>query len=126
MAFSDPQNLRALTSIVDGAIMATLPRTTSAQDLGQFKNPDQTQSLSVSHQYAKRIRRVVRLDAKAIVTDPLLAGVSTLQSMSVYLVVDSPQSGFDRDDQKSYVEALTQWLAGDNFGNTFKFLGGES
>lgn len=126
MSFSDPQDLKVVTSTVRGASSFTLPRTSSAADFGQFKSSDGYTSFTISHQYAKRYRRVARLDVKAIVADPLLVGVNSLQSMSVYLVVDSPQSGFTQAVQKQYVDNLCDWLTNNSYANTVKLLGGES
>ena len=126
MAFTDPQDLKNITASTVGASTLVLPRTSSSTDFGQFRSADGAKTFTISHQYGKRYRRVVRLDVKATVPDPLVTGVSTVQSMSVYTVVDIPPVGFSQADQKGYVDNLCAFLVGTAYGNTVKFLGGES
>jgi hypothetical protein len=100
MAFSDPQDLKNLTAPTISASTLVLPRTSSATDFGQYKSADGMTAFTISHQYGKRYRRSARYDIRATVPDPLVTGISTVQSMSVYLVVDVPPVGFSQTTQK--------------------------
>jgi hypothetical protein len=126
MAFSDPQDLKNLTAPTISASTLVLPRTSSATDFGQYKSADGMTAFTISHQYGKRYRRSARYDIRATVPDPLVTGISTVQSMSVYLVVDVPPVGFSQTTQKGYVDNLCAWLTATSYNNTVKFLGGES
>lgn len=125
MAFSDPQTLAKTTASTTGAVVFSTPRTGMSDGAAKYTTADGNLTLGISHQIGKRIRRVVRVDYKAIVADPLLTGVNAEQSMSVYLVVDVPKQGFTQTTQKDFVDHLTTWLITSNYANTVKFLGGE-
>jgi hypothetical protein len=125
MAFPDPQTLAKTTASTVGATVYTTPRTGMSDSAAKYSTADGNLTLSISHQIGKRVRRVVRLDYKAILADPLLTGVNAEQSMSVYIVVDAPKQGFTQTTQKDFVDHLTTWLSSSSYANTFKFLGGE-
>lgn len=120
MALADPQSVTISGSAV------SLPRTSQGTDSGQFKANDQNTVLSVSHTNGKRNRHLVRLDTKKIAADPLMAGVNVISSMSAYLVVDTPLSGYSTADQKAVVDALVAYLAAGSGSVVTKILGGES
>lgn len=122
MAFADPQSVTIAT------VANPLPRIGSGQNTGTFSKADGTVKLSVSHQYGKRTRRQARLDFSKIAPDPLISSTNIKYSMSAYVVVDVPVTGFTIDEQKTIVDALSAWLAtGAGAANiTTKLLGGEN
>lgn len=124
--FNDPALLKVVTASTIGTTAFTLPRTSASLNYGQFAANDGNTKFTIQHSYGKRVRRVVRLDIKAIVADPLLTGVNAEQSMSTYLVTDIPRTGFSVAAQKGYVDNLVSWLVDSSYANTLKFLGGES
>lgn len=118
--FSDPQ------SVTINAVANSLPRTSSGVNQGAFTKDDATVKLSISHTYAKRTRRMARLDFSKIAADPLISAQNIKYSMSAYLVVDVPVTGFTVAEAKQIVDALTLWLTTSTGANTTKLLGGES
>lgn len=123
---SEPQTTKTLSASTAGSAVATLPRTSFGTNAGVFATADGTTKLSVSHQYGKRTRRSVRLDFSSIVADPLVSGLSTLQTASVYVVIDHPPAVFSQGTLKGYVENLATWIVEGSFANTLKWLGGEA
>lgn len=120
--YSDPQSLT-----ISGTATA-LPRTSSGVNSGVFTAPDGAVQLDIRHQYGKRSRRTVRIDAQKVIPDPLLTTVNKPVSMSVYIVVDAPLSGYTPAEQKALVDALAAWLAAGTgaANNTLRLVGGES
>ncbi len=120
MAFADPQ------SVTINAVANSLPRTSSGANTGIFTKDDGTVKLSVSSVYKSRTRRLIRLDHSKIAADPLLAGINVKASMSVYLVVDVPQTGYSITEQKQIVDALTGYLTASSGARATQLLGGEN
>jgi hypothetical protein len=119
MAFSDPQTVTIAT------VANALPRTSSGVNAGAFTKDDGNVKLSVAHTAGKRWRRTVRLDHSKIAPDPLISAQNNKFSMSAYLVVDAPITGYTVAEQKQIVDALAKWLADTSGANTTKLLGGE-
>lgn len=117
---ADPQ------SVTINAVANSLPRTTSAADLGIFNNADGTIELKITHQTSKRKRKTIRLDVKKTAPDPLISAQNIVYSMSAYLVVDVPPTGYTVAEQKLQVDGLTAWLTASSGANLLKVLGGES
>lgn len=120
MSFADPQ------SVTINAVAQTLPRTSSGLNAGVFTKDDGTVKLSVSHQYAKRTRRTVRLDFSKIAADPLISAQNIRYSMSAYLVVDLPVTGFTVAEAKQIVDALSAYLTASSGARVTQLLGGEN
>lgn len=120
MAFSDPQ------TITINSIANTLPRTSSGVNSGIFTKDDGNVKLTASHAYGKRTRRTVRIDHSKIAPDPLISSTNIKYSMSAYLVVDVPVTGYSIAEQKQIVDALTAWLTITSGSNATKLLGGEN
>lgn len=120
MAFTDPQ------SVTINAIANSLPRISSGVNLGVFQKDDGNVKLSVSHTYAKRTRRVVRLDFAKIAADPLIAAQSIKYSMSAYVVVDLPVTGFTVAEAKQVIDGLTLYLTASTGARVTQLLGGEN
>lgn len=120
MAFSDPQ------TITINAVANALPRTSSGASSGVFTKDDGTVKLSVSSAYGKRNRRTARIDYSKIAPDPLISSTSIRHSMSAYIVIDAPVTGFTIAEQKQIVDGLSAWLAASSGVNATKLLGGEN
>jgi len=120
MAFSDPQTVTIAT------VAQTLPRTSSGVDAGSFTKDDGTVKLSVSHQYGKRIRRTVRLEHSKIAPDPLISSTNIKHSMTAYLVVDVPVTGYSVAEAKQIVDGLTAYLTASSGARATQLLGGEN
>jgi len=116
----DPQ------SITINAVANSLPRTSSGVNQGVFTKDDTTVKLSISHTYAKRTRRMVRVDFSKIAADPLISSQNIKYSMSAYLVVDLPTTGFTVAEAKLVTDGFMTWLTASSGANMTKVLGGES
>jgi len=120
MAFADPQTVTIAT------VANSLPRTGQGVSSGTFTKDDQTVQLLVSHAVNKRARRTVRLNHSKIAPDPLISAQNIRYSMSAYLVVDVPPTGYSVAEQKQIVDALVAYLTASSGSATTKLLGGES
>jgi len=120
MAFADPQ------SVTINTVANSLPRTSSGVNSGAFTKDDGNVRLSVSHAYGKRTRRTIRLDHSKIAPDPLISSTSVKYSMSTYIVVDAPITGYTVAEQKQIVDALIAYLSASSGSATTKLLGGEN
>lgn len=120
MAFADPQ------SVTINAVANSLPRTSSGTNSGVFTKDDGLVKLTVSHQLGKRNRSMVRVDHSKIAADPLLAGVNVKASMAVYLVVDSPETGYTLAETKQVVDGLVAYLTASTGARVTQLLGRES
>jgi len=120
MALADPQ------IVTINAVATNLPRTGMGPSSGTFTSADGLVELAVSHQKGKRVRRVVRLDHSKVAADPLLAGVNVKASMSAYLVIDTPTTGYSTAEAKQIVDALTSYLTSSSGARVSQVLGNES
>jgi len=120
MAFADPQ------SVTINAVANSLPRVASGVGTGGFSDSTGNTKLSVSHTYGKRTRRQARLDFSKIAVDPLISAQNIKYSMSAYVVVDTPTTGFTLAEAKYIVDALTKWMNDSSGANITKLLGGEN
>lgn len=118
--FADPQ------SITINAVANSLPATSRGTNSSTYTKDDGNVKLSVTHNYGKRTRRSVRVDFSKIAADPLISSQNIKYSMSAYLVVDLPITGFTNTEAKYIVDSLTKWLTDTSGANTLKVLGGES
>jgi hypothetical protein len=119
VAFADPQ------SVTINAVANSLPRISSGVNTGAFQKDDTTVALSVSHQYGKRTRRQLRLDHSKIAAD-VFTSDNVKYSMSAYLVVDVPETGYTVAEQKQIVDALTAYLTASSGAKVTQLLGGEN
>lgn len=119
MAFADPQ------SVTINSVAQTLPRISSGVNSGTFRKDDATVTLSVNHTYGKRNRRQIRLDHKKVGPD-VFTSDNTEYSMSAYLVIDAPSTGYTVAEQKQIVDALTAYLTASTGARVTQLLGGEN
>lgn len=117
---SDPQTLTI------NAVANTLARNPAGDNVGKFAKDDQTVKLQISHAYGTRTRRQIRVDFSKIAADPLISAQNIKYSMSAYLVIDTPVTGFTVAEAKQIVDALSAWLTASSGANITKVLGGES
>lgn len=123
MAYADPQ----LVTI--NAIVNTLPRIVSGKNGGQassYSKDDGLVTLDISHQSAKRTRRTIRLNHSKIAADPLISAQNIKYSMSAYLVVDLPVTGYTVAEAKQIVDGLTLYLTATSGARVTQLLGGEN
>lgn len=115
--FTEPQ------TVTVNATPSSMARTSFSPE-GVFSNATDGNKLRISHSVGKRVRHTVRLDNNKIATDPLLDGRSVPASLSVYLVIDHPNSGYTSAEVAYFAAGLTDWL--DTAGNLSKVINGES
>lgn len=119
MALSDPQ------SVTIGANTRTLPRTSTNASSSVYTDVDNGVEFIASTQTGKRKRTSIRVNLDKIAADPITA-VNREIGASVYLVIDSPLTGFTRTELKDMVLGLTTWSTAGSAANLLKVLGGES
>lgn len=117
MALTDPQKIKVTES------EATCPRVSSGAYTSTYQSSDGTVKLTLSTQNGGRKRHVCRVDLSKITTDPFDESQKEEVSMSSYIVIDRPLSGFTVAEAKKVVEGLTAYLTATI---TEKLLGGES
>ena len=120
MALPDPQ------SVTVGGVTTSLPRVSSGENSGSFQSNDGTIRMSVSHSYGKRTRRTIRLEHSKIAADPLISSTNIRHSMTSYIVVDVPVTGYTVTEAKAVVDGLIGVLTASSGAATTKLLGGEN
>lgn len=120
MAFADPQ------SVVIGSVTNYLPRTGMNGNSGEFLSNDGNARLFISHRNGSRNRRLMKFTYQKIASDPLVAGINVVASMSVNFTVDTPRTGFTVAEQKQVVDALIAYLSASTGAKVTQLLGGES
>lgn len=114
--FTDPQ------SVTIDSVAKSLPRVTTGETKSVYSYADKSYVLTISHQNTKsRARRMVRLDHRAIVADPLTA-VNDYENLGVYIVIDEPEYGFSDGTVEDVVNGLIGFLTAANIA---KVLGDE-
>lgn len=119
MALIEPQ------SVTIGAATSPLAKTEVDRTATGYTSADGAVKLTVSHQYGRRNRSIIRIDFNKISPDPL-TDVKTKLSTSAYVLVDRPSVGFTNAELKDLVLGLTTWITATSAANLVKVLGGES
>ena len=123
MALTDPQKFKE----VAGAEV-TAPRVSS----GDFKSVYETSdglnklTLSTTESNSSRRRHLIRIDVEKIAANPFEEARKEPISMSVYLVVDRPFTGYSVAEAKKLVEGLVGLMSASTYSVIEKLLGGES
>lgn len=102
-------------TLVVGSSTVRLPRVETAGTRSIYRNADQSYTLTVSHQRTskKRIRHLVRLDRRGIVTNPL-DSTNDYDSYSISIVFDRPEYGFTNDDIQDSILGVSEKLLGED------------
>lgn len=120
MSFADPQTITINT------VARTLPRTSSGDNRGTFTQDTGDTKLSIASAYGKRTRRTARVDVRKTAADPLFPAQNSPYSMSVYMVVDVPVTGYTVAEQKQIVDGFIAYLSASSGSAITKLLGGEN
>jgi hypothetical protein len=115
--FADPQ------SITVNAVAQQLPAVERNGTSSKYQKDDRSMALTISHQYGKRNRFTVRIDAQKTAPDPLVASNNQIYSSSAYLVIDAPTVGYTNAELRDVAVALSAWATS---ANLLKVLGGET
>lgn len=118
--FADPQ------TVTINAVANTLPRIVAGVNQGAFQKDDATVKLSAQHQYGNRTRRTIRIDHNKIAADPLISAQNIKYSMSTYLVIDQPITGYTNAELKQVIDGFVAYLTASSGAQITKLLGGES
>lgn len=104
--FTDPQ------SVTVNSVAQSMPRVLVDGTSATYQKNDETWKLIISHQKASkdRIRSMVRLEQRAIVTNPLDATSSDYDTLSFYCVLDRPSYGFTLAQCQQIIAGLQAWL----------------
>lgn len=117
---SDPQSVT-----ISGTAHA-LPRTSMGVNLGEFTKDDGTVKVRVQHTYGGRTRRVIRIDHSKIAADPLISAQNIKYTSGIYVVFDSPQTGYTPAELKAIWDGFVAALSASSGALVTKVLGGES
>lgn len=120
MAFTDPQSVT-----ISGTAIA-LPRTSVGNNSGTYTSADGLVTLSASHAYGRRTRRVLRIDHAKLTADPFISSQNVKVSMSNYLVFDLPPAGYTNADAQAVYAGFKTLFTGTSDALIVKLLGGES
>jgi hypothetical protein len=116
--FSDPQ------TVTVNSVAQTLAAISREELKSIYREDVAEYELVISHQEnGKRNRRVVRLNRTTVSADPFIPAQNVTNTVSYYLVIDTPLAGFTNTQMKDDVLGLTAWLSS---ANVLKVLGGES
>jgi len=121
MSFADP-----LSITISPAPAAPLPRISVGDDTSEYRSSDGLITLSASHNYGKRTRRVLRLDTRKITTDPFRPTENVEVSMSHYMVFDLPPAGYTAAEALEAYRGLKTLYSATSDAMIVKLLGGES
>ena len=117
---ADPQ------SVTINSVANSLPAIARGVNTSAYQKDDGLVKLSIAHSYGKRTRRTVRLDHSKIAADPLVSAQNIKYSMSAYLVIDTPVTGYTVAEAKQIVDGLTAYLTASTGAKVTSVLGGES
>jgi hypothetical protein len=123
MALTDPQKFKEVS-----AAEVTAPRVSTGDFKSIYETSDGLNKLTVSTSEtgSSRIRHLVRIDVSKLATNPFEETKKQSVSMSVYLVIDRPESGFTVTEAKKLVEGLVGLLSASTYSLTEKVIGRES
>jgi len=120
MAMTDPQSIT-----ISGTAIA-LPRTSVGANSAEYKSSDGLVTLSASHAYGRRTRRVIRVDHSKLSADVFIPSQNVKQSMSNYLVFDLPPAGYTNAEAQAVYAGFKALFTGTSDALIVKLLGGES
>lgn len=120
MSFTDP------VSVTISGTPISLPRVSVGDDVSEYMSGDGLVKVTASHQYAKRIRRMLRIDTKKITSDPFKPAENVEVGMGFYLVFDLPPAGYTAAEAKAVYDGFKATFTASTDAMITKLLGGES
>jgi len=120
LSFSDPQSINI------GAGAVSLPRVSVGANTSTYTSADGNLQLVVANAYGNRTRRTARLNVKKTAADPLFPAQNAPYSMSFYVVLDIPQTGFSVSECVSISAGLMTCLTASTNANLTKVINGEN
>lgn len=120
MSFTDP-----LSITVSGTTSA-LPRISVGDDESEYASGDGLIRVQASHDYGKRTRRLLRVDASKLSPDPYKPAENVKVSMSHYIVFDLPPAGYTAAEALAVFTGFRTLYSATSDAMISKLLGGES
>lgn len=120
MSFADPQ------SVTISGTPISLPRTSVGDDVSEYTSGDALNRLIASHEYGKRVRRMVRFETSKVTSDPFRPSENVKVGMSNYVVFDLPPAGYTAAEALAVWQGFKAQLAASSDLLITKLLGGES
>jgi len=120
LSLTDPQSINI------GAGAVPLPRVSVGANTSTYTSADGNISLVVSNTYAKRTRRAVRVNVKKTAADPLFVDRNAPFTMSFYMVIDVPPTGFSNAEVVSVGTGLMTVLTANTNAALTKIVAGEN
>jgi hypothetical protein len=120
LALSDPQ------SVTINAVANSLPRTSNVGTSSTYTKDDGTVILSIAHSNGKRNRRKAGVKHNKFTADPYIPTANQKVGMEVYLVIDTPISGYTNAEAKQVIDGFLAYLSASSGATITKLLGGES
>lgn len=113
--FSDP------ISVTVAGVAKSLARNLIKGQSATYQTSDQLWTLSISHQKMNndRIKSMVRLDQRKIVTNPLDSTQSDYDTASVWMVFERPSYGFSATEISDMEAALEGFLDSTSIGKLY-------
>jgi len=120
MSFTEP-----LAVTVSGSAIA-LPRISVGDDRSEYASGDGLYTITASHDYGKRTRRALRIDASKLTPDPFKPVENVRVSMSHTLVFDIPPAGYTAAEVEAVYQGFKTLYISSGDTMIKKLLGGES
>jgi hypothetical protein len=117
---SDPQ------SVTVNSVAISLPVISRGVNNSVYQAADGNHKLTLSHTYAKRIRRVARWDFRKLAANQFDTTQNQYYSGAWYLVCDQPIAGYLAADLKLQSDGFLAFLAASSYAKITNLLGGES
>jgi hypothetical protein len=95
-------------------------------DASEYLSGDGLLKLSASHDYGKRTRRLLRIDASKLTADPFKPAENVKVSMAFYVVFDLPPAGYTAADALAVYQGHKTLFSASSDAMIVKLLGGES
>jgi hypothetical protein len=111
--FSDPQSVT-----IDGNAKS-MPRVSTNGKSAVYANADESYKMTLSHQESnKRVRSMMRLDYRKVVTDPLTSE-QDYDTLTTYIVIDRPEYGFSSTEVVNQIAGLEGWVDATSVGKLY-------
>jgi hypothetical protein len=120
MSFTDP------LSITISTVTTPLPRISVGDDESEYAAGDGLIHVQASHDYGKRTRRLLRVDASKLSPDPYKPSENVRVSMSNYIVFDLPPAGYTAAEALAVYTGFKTMFSASSDAMIVKLLGDES
>jgi len=117
---ADPQ------SITINAIGVSLPCVSRGANTSTYQSADGLTKLTISHNYGKRKRTLIRFDSTKTAADPLVSTVNNVYSESVQVVIDRPLAGFTTTETNYLLQGVACVLTASSGNVAAAILGGQN